>query len=354
MGCYHPRIRITNYHKQEKAADGHKYYRATIEQPDDIYQRLEQLKQTPYYRTEIIPCKNCIGCRLDYSRDWANRGYLESKLHKQNFFITLTYDDEHMFTNEYVETSEGITYANNGLWNGTLVSKDLQDFIKRLRRHMEYHYQNTDISYMACGEYGEQNLRPHYHLIMFNLNLPAESFYNSRIINNECYWQNKIIEKCWNKGISNISDASWNNIAYTARYITKKINGKGSEDEYAQRGQIKEFLRVSKNPAIGKRYYELYKNKIYKNDEITIKNKNGVIKSKPPKYFDKLYEKEFPEKWKKLKKKRQKEIHNVLWVKDKTFSTGRLEHLGIEERSHEERHKKLIRSLELSAVAPLP
>ena len=39
-----------------------------------------------------VPCGCCIGCRLDYSRQWANRCYLESLGSKDTYFITLTYD----------------------------------------------------------------------------------------------------------------------------------------------------------------------------------------------------------------------------------------------------------------------
>ena len=42
-----------------------------------------------------VPCGQCIGCRLERSRQWAMRCVHEAQLHRDNSFITLTYDDVH-------------------------------------------------------------------------------------------------------------------------------------------------------------------------------------------------------------------------------------------------------------------
>ena len=252
MPCYSPMIRIEDTKKWIKAQDGHLYHPARIQSASTLYgdrledvdKRNKDLKEImgSSYKYTTIPCGNCIGCRLDYSREWANRGYLEAKCWDQNWFVTLTYDEDHITILEETMDDEGITFTNEGDWNGTLVPKDLTAFMKSLRQIMKREYQEDGIRFMACGEYGETGERPHYHIILFNCNLPMESFYNPRLINNETYFQNKIIERAWgNKGISNISEASWNNIAYTARYITKKINGKGSGSLYAEKGQRRSF-----------------------------------------------------------------------------------------------------------------
>lgn len=219
---------------------------------------------------------------------------------------------------------------------------------------MEYNnIQKEDIRFMGCGEYGEQRERPHYHIIFFNLNLPVESFYNTRIINKNTYWQNKIIEKCWDKGISNVSSVTWNNIAYTARYITKKINGSMAHEEYKvdkETGEAidkeKEFFRTSRNPGIGAYYFENNVEKIYDNDEIIIKNRAGTVSSKPPKYFDRLLEKDNPEQLKAIKKERRKRQRDNIKAKQETTSNTQLEQLAIEERTLTNKTLKLIRELE--------
>ena len=106
-----------------------------------------------------IPCGKCIGCRLDYSRDWANRMMLEASYHEQNYFITLTYDDLHVPKSYYPcpETGEALPSL-------TLSKRDVQLFLKRLRK-----LTGQQFRYYLCGEYGSTTHRPHYHLIVFGL-----------------------------------------------------------------------------------------------------------------------------------------------------------------------------------------
>lgn len=345
MPCYHPLIRVEEVGKWVTAQDGHKYHPAKIFNPEKY--EIENLKDGAYNKHEIIPCGKCIGCRLENSRQWANRGFLEGQLWENNWFVTLTYDDENIPKLEYIETSKGYTFTEDENWGGTLEPKDIHTFMNTLRQIMKREYGETGIRYMLCGEYGGTTERPHYHIIFFNLNLPLETFFEPRVINKEIYFRNKVIERAWDKGISNISEASWNNIAYTARYITKKINGLESEEIYASKGQDqKEFFRASNRPGIGFGYYEKYKHKIYEKDQILIKNKAGIVPSKPPKYFDKLYEKEYPEQWKKIKLQRQIDGKNQNKLKINNTSIDLLDQYAIEERSKQESVQKLVRAME--------
>lgn len=45
---------------------------------------------------QMIPCSQCLDCRLKYSREWAARIMIEAKQYKYNYFVTLTYDDLHL------------------------------------------------------------------------------------------------------------------------------------------------------------------------------------------------------------------------------------------------------------------
>ena len=94
-----------------------------------------------------VPCGNCIGCRLERSRQWATRCMFEASLHDENCFVTLTYSPDYL--------PEG----------ATLVKKDVQNFMKRLRKAGT----NGKFKYFLCGEYGENFNRPHYHICFFNL-----------------------------------------------------------------------------------------------------------------------------------------------------------------------------------------
>ena len=42
-----------------------------------------------------LPCGQCLNCKLNKAKEWAVRCVLEASLYDENFFVTLTYDDEH-------------------------------------------------------------------------------------------------------------------------------------------------------------------------------------------------------------------------------------------------------------------
>lgn len=353
MPCYHPMIRIEDRTKWEISKDGHKYHPAKIYKQMEVPNDLETLKryEAGHYKQTTIPCGKCIGCRLDYSREWANRGYLESLNYVNNWFITITYDEEHLPQPTELIDKNGITWWDEGNWEGgTLVPEHLTQFIKNVRQIMKREYNQDGIRFMAAGEYGDKGQRPHYHIIFFNLNLPIEDLYNPRINNRNVYYQSKVIERAWNKGISNLSQATWNTIAYTARYITKKINGEGSEELYYSNGKVKEFFRVSRMPGIGQDYFQKNWEKIYKTDSITIKNASGIIKARPPTYFDKLLEKEHPEVWIKTQRKRQHEAEKQTKLKGENTSLFLREQLEIEERTKEDNNLSLRRTLEKKGI----
>ena len=78
---------------------------------------------------------------------------LESQVHADNCFVTLTYDDEHLPRPH-----------RPGHWMPSLSPYHVTNFIKRLRRHYE-----IPIRYFLAGEYGNDSQRPHYHLALFGL-----------------------------------------------------------------------------------------------------------------------------------------------------------------------------------------
>lgn len=98
-----------------------------------------------------IPCGHCLECRLEYSRMWADRCMLEALDHKENCFITLTYDDLNIPLVDGVRPDTGEVTKFK-----TLDKRDLQLFVKRLRKRLGG---DVKIRYFACGEYGEQTLR---------------------------------------------------------------------------------------------------------------------------------------------------------------------------------------------------
>lgn len=83
---------------------------------------------------------------------------------------------------------------------------DVQNYIKRLRRHLD-RYTNEKISFYAVGEYGPVHFRPHFHLLLF--------FDSSEIADvlRECH------NKSWKLGRSDIQRSNGGCASYVASYV---------------------------------------------------------------------------------------------------------------------------------------
>lgn len=269
-----------------------------------------------------VPCGRCIGCRLAYSRQWADRCMLELGYHEQSYFVTLTYDDEHLPQNQVVDIETGEISSN-----GTLVKRDVQLFMKRLRKNYKF---DNEIRYFFAGEYGSQTYRPHYHAIIFGLKLDDLKLYKQSL-DGYNYYTSEFLSKCWqNKGYVVVGDVSWDTCAYTARYIMKKQYGSGAEI-YERYNILPEFTLMSLKPAIGRRYYDEHKDSIYKSDYIFVGTKEGSHKIKPPRYYDKLFDIDYPSDSVILKDKRRQFIEDMNTLKLQSTSLPYLDMLANEE-----------------------
>lgn len=285
-----------------------------------------------------VPCGKCIGCRLDYSRQWATRCMLEAEQWKDNQFIALTYDPEHL------PVTPGVTDDGEITMVGTLVPEDLQKFFKRLRIEYKRKFNWDNIRFYACGEYGDEHQRPHYHAIIFNLPVPDKEFWFTNKSHQKVY-RSAMLEKIWGKGIVSVGDVTWESAAYVARYIMKKQKGPDAKEYYKQRGKVPEFVRMSRRPGLALNYYEDNKGKIYECDEIYVKNKKGVIKLKPSKYYDNKFDIEEPELMAAIKEKRQHIAKEALKIKLEKTSLNEEEYRELQERNKEASLKKLIRPM---------
>ena len=164
--------------------------------------------QRPLFANELkIPCGGCLGCRMMRSSAWAMRGVYEAREHDANSYITLTYDDEHLPE------------------NGSLCKKDFQDFMKRLRKA----FPDAKIRYYYCGEYGPDKSRPHYHAAIFGLQFDDLEPWSERegIIT---YTSQKLAD-LWGNGFVTVGEVTYESLAYIARYVMKKITGRGAQEK---------------------------------------------------------------------------------------------------------------------------
>lgn len=226
----------------------------------------------------VIPCGKCIGCRLEKSRNWAMRCEKEAQLHDENYFLTLTYNEDNC--------------------NMSLNREDITKFLKKIRQDLIRKNGKSDFKYFQCGEYGDLLQRPHHHICLFNYSIDDKVFIKAHKGNN--YYVSPYIEKKWKHGFHWISDFSFETAAYTARYVCKKITGEKAEEHY--QGRMPEYVTMSRRPAIAYDWYKKYANGIYDNDKIVIRNNYTC---KPPRYFDKKFEEFDREEFERVKIKRK-------------------------------------------------
>lgn len=205
-----------------------------------------------------VDCGQCLGCRLERSRDWAVRCVHEAQLWPSNLFVTLTYSDS--------ELPAG----------GSLVKRHFQLFMKRLRKE----YPGRRISFFHCGEYGEVSFRPHYHALLFNVEFPDKVLWK-RGAHGDLF-VSSTLSRLWPHGFSSIGAVTFESAAYVARYVMKKVTGELASDYYG--GRLPEYCTMSLRPAIGKRWFERYRNDCYPSDSLWVKGRL----CKPPRYYDRL------------------------------------------------------------------
>lgn len=227
-------------------------------------------------RLEDVPvsCGKCPPCKLRRVNSWVFRLQQEEKVSTSAYFVTLTYNHFH------------VPITNNGFM--TVSRRDFQLFMKRLRK-----LSNNKLRYYVAAEYGDSSWRPHYHMILFNLEgvrkLPDGTF------------QSDLIEKAWSRvsdfdvvmiadtdellrassmGLIHIGTVTSESIAYTAKYIDKpkRIPVHGRDD------RTPEFSFMSKG--LGSNFITSDMKKYYTDDlSRNFIIKEGGHKIAIPKYY---------------------------------------------------------------------
>lgn len=276
-----------------------------------------------------IPCGHCIGCRLKYSRVWADRCLAEASYYENNVFLTLTYDNEHLPKPNIMDNGEPSPV-------NPLVKRDLQLFVKRLRKHLP----DQKIRYFACGEYGSKNMRPHYHLILFNCKLEDAEL----LVKNEKefrYYISNTISDCWKYGFHIITKVNWSTCAYVARYVVKKQVGAGA-DVYDKYKYPSEFTLMSRKPGIGRKWFEDHAIDIYYGGSY-IPTDEGSHRIYPNKYYDDLFDIEYPDAAYVLSEEKKQIIETNEKLKSNLTSLSYLDRLESEEINKKAQTKILAR-----------
>ena len=193
-----------------------------------------------------LPCGKCLGCRMDKARTWAMRCLHESQMHDESAFITLTMNDDNLHD---------------------INKRDLQLFFKRLRKALG----GKRVSYYAVGEYGELSARPHYHALVFGW-FPDDAYYWSSSGENRLY-RSPTLERLWSFGNSLVGMVTYDSACYCTRYCVKALDNRG-------------FALMSRNPAIGKTWYDKYRDEVEAHDGVHVPFTDCFVRV--PRYYDTL------------------------------------------------------------------
>jgi len=212
-----------------------------------------------------VPCGQCIGCRLEKSREWAVRCVHEASQFENNCFVTLTYADP------------------PDDWSVDV--RELQLFFKKLRKKY-----GAGIRYFACGEYGEKNGRPHYHAIIFNHDWKDKILWKTE--NENPLYTSQSLSELWGQGFCSTAAVTFQSAAYVARYCTKKITGKNASPVWfhPETGELQnrksEFGIMSRRPGIGATWLEKYgPNDVLPHDHVV---HDGTVMGVPRYYRERL------------------------------------------------------------------
>lgn len=278
---------------------------------------LELLERLKKYKTDwrlnydyfLVPCGHCTECRLKYRKEWSLRLLNELEMSDNAYFLTITYDDDHIPPSK------------------SLKKDDLIRFMKSLYKAIERFYKDNKIKnykpfrYFACGEYGGdyddlkkgnfENCRCHYHAIVFNV--PFNDFtkniecVDGSIIHKKSHdgsdlLQSKTLDHIWSKGFLYAGEVNYHSCSYVAGYVQKKLYGDYAQ-VYYDNFILPPFLICSKG--IGSSYFVANKDKLIDTDEVFYMKDGSIHKASIPRYYLKLLEKE--------------DIINVQYIKSMRF-----------------------------------
>lgn len=145
----------------------------------------------------LYPCGHCPNCLARSRQEWVFRIKEEFKDCNFGLFVTLTYSDEKL-------PPDGVC------------KRDIQLFLKRLRKHFD----SKVLRYYIISEYGDHTHRAHYHGLFF--------FKCER--KNDIY---DIITESWNNGFTQFGEIEEGSIVYCTKYCLKKSDvPKGKNDNF--------------------------------------------------------------------------------------------------------------------------
>lgn len=256
-----------------------------------------------------LPCGKCYPCTQRKASQWSFRLLQEAEAATTAFFLTLTYDTDHVpITPKGFMTLENEPKYNKQTKRWYNTNTHIPLYLKRIRKRYwkmyakEYidkktglltkkiDYSEGKIKYFAVGEYGTEKMRPHYHMIIFNA--PLECLIPINWVDQIQQGNIELDGKChmpaldWPHGTMTIGRLTPASAAYTMKYISKK----GKIPLHQNDDRFPEFSLMSKG--LGEKYLNPLQKRWHKTDKVNrlyVVTEDGKKISMPRYYKDKLY-----------------------------------------------------------------
>lgn len=281
-----------------------------------------------------LPCGQCVGCRGDRAAAWQVRCMHEAQVHGASCFLTLTYSDEALPQDNSVKL------------------RDVQLFMKRLRKRF-----GSGIRFFACGEYGEQTFRPHYHVLIFGWDPPDKVYFCER--NGYRVFTSAALSELWPHGLHEIGTVTPQSAGYCAQYVYKKRNGVGADDHYLRVSPVDgvayrvapEFSTMSRGGraglgGLGTEWFRRFASDLFPADEVIVDGKRRRV----PDYYLKLLAEPEAER---VKRRRGRVGNRYSWdhegpafrSAEKAAENRTPERLKVREYVHADRLSRIVKTL---------
>lgn len=202
-------------------------------------------------RTMFVPCGKCTACLSQKRQAWSFRLQQEMKHSTSAYFITLTYDDDHV--PERVK------------------KEDVQKFLKRFRKSIA----PFRIRYFLVAEYGETHGRPHYHLLLFNYPGGVDT------LRQELKETWKLCAPEQFDMADSVGTVTPSSISYVCKYCLANVFSDNPDD--------RTFMLCSRRPGIGLQFLTPAMSSYLKDHIGEMVKEEGGIPLNLPRYYERVF-----------------------------------------------------------------
>lgn len=224
----------------------------------------------PVYLPEhglTVPCGRCRMCKVRRADEWALRCVHELSDGVPAVFATLTFDDAHLPS------------------DGSLSKRTLQLFLKRLRKGME----PRKVRYLACGEYGSRERRPHYHAVLFGVSLEDHELELVSRWSVEKGWKcfGGPVKDAWPFGFVVLGTVTHQSARYVMEYLHKAYAGDYVKEVY---GDLVQPFRLQ-SQGLGRKYVDEFEERLVSDLAVRVRGESVGL----PRYYAARLQERYPE-----------------------------------------------------------